>query len=191
MLFQFGLMPPLPRSTPLPPLPPLHHSVCIFVRFALPLPLYPLISSLNKRHGHAQCTRTHTFIFTHTCTHSISHLDTRSETCKQAWRTNTHSGAEESKTQIQICVDINTATQCHIANSFLYLSGTSCLFCILPLEGSRGLWLGDILIRTYTHTHTWISSHWSDTGRCTVKTWSSGTHSLCDQSQAFYALRLL
>lgn len=172
---------------PLPPLPPLHHSVCVFVRFALPLPLYPLISSLNKRNGHAECTDAYmrTLEFTHLGAHTerlASKRDVQTHTVVQ-------------KTQILISVDMQESTHWSAAPyshthtppitvkkiSSYQVSPSSTAYW--PLEGSRGLWPSNILIRTFhTHTHMYMNTS-SDTGSWpyyTVKSWSSDTHSLYD-----------
>lgn len=95
LAFFFSHLCPIPslcRSTPQPLLPPLHCSVCIFVRFALLLPLYPLISSLNKRHGqHARTqARTHRHARTNTANyftrkrHASKH-NVQTYTAAQEW----------------------------------------------------------------------------------------------------------
>ncbi len=171
-------------------------------------------SACTHTHRH-----THTQTHMHTCTHTFSHLDTHThtETCKQAWRTNTHSGAEVSKTQIQISVDMevsthriktNTHTHTHTNHQpcNVILQTASCTSQVSPassafwpLEGSRELWLSDIYICTHTHSHTHTCMHvntptlgWYWEGDDIVQS-SPGAVALtlCDQSQAFYALRLL
>lgn len=112
MLFHLRLIHSFHCSTPLPPHPPLRHTVyLLFVRFGLLPPLSLLVSRLNKTHGHAKCRPTHV--------HALL-----------------HSNDKNCNIQIQISIDmqvqtfINTSRLCNSTNSSLYLAGKSWQFCV-------------------------------------------------------------